>query len=104
MDGGGVLHPHGSIRIPHNHKLSEEERRERCARDFVLASERHNFEGDSWTDATRDVVLPGIGWVAITVRGKVTLDIFSLQNAPVKVREPLMPYELRSKTAFFKQK
>ena len=55
-------------------------------------------EGDSWSTACMDVVVSGLGWVALTGLGPVKVRTWAPPGVEVIVRDPLMPFEARTST------
>ena len=84
--------------------LPEDERARQVAERFAFRSEPVELQGESWRDACTDIVLPGVGWVAVVVDGHVRLDVHTIHTTHATLREPLMPYEMRTKTTMYKQK
>jgi hypothetical protein len=48
--------------------------------------------------ACMDVVLAGLGWVAVTGHGEVKIRVLAPDGVGVMQREPLMPFEARTST------
>ncbi|KAJ1485459.1 hypothetical protein T484DRAFT_1945465, partial [Baffinella frigidus] len=61
-----------------------------------------NSYGLSWDRACTDVVLAGLGWVALTGLGDVTVRVLAPEGVGVMQREPLMPFEARTSTESYK--
>jgi len=58
-----------------------------------------DVEGKTWKEARMDVVISGLGWVSITVKGKVKFKTFTPKGVGLFAREdPLMPYETPTRT------
>ena len=59
------------------------------------AFEEHTFqiEGRGWDEAAVDLVLPGLGWIAVTGAGACTVDIALPTPTRAIVREPLISSE-----------
>ena len=58
----------------------------------------HASEGDSWTTACMDVVVSGLGWVALTGLGPVAVRTWAPPGVEIIHRDPLMPFEARTST------
>jgi len=57
------------------------------------------IEGRGWNEAAKDIVLGGLGWVAVTGTGNLKIGITVPRGVRVGLREPLMPFEARWTTA-----
>ncbi len=51
------------------------------------------MEGDSWKKSSTDIVIAGLGWVAVTGPGKVKIRVTVPQGTQVITRPALMPFE-----------
>jgi len=69
-----------------------------------LHSREFELDGKRWKDAICDVVLPGVGWVAINALGKFKMQAWSVVGSETYLREPLMPFEMRQHVKTFKMK
>ena len=49
-----------------------------------LISKDFEFDGSSWTDANSDIVFPGLGWISVTARGKMTVKAYSVEGKKEK--------------------
>ena len=49
-----------------------------------------------------DVVLAGLGWVAVTGHGEVKIRVLAPEGVGVMQREPLMPFEARTSTESYR--
>jgi len=59
---------------------------------------QHTFQvqGAGWEEAAVDVVIHGLGWIAVTTSGPVTLRVMAPKGVDVSIRdEPLLPYEAK---------
>lgn len=59
-----------------------------------------DVEGQGWDRAAVDVVVSGLGWVAVATAGRVALRVHVPEGVAVTVRPPLLPY-LGTQTAKF---
>ena len=57
------------------------------------------IEGAGWKEAAADISFTGLGWVAVTGAGKVTVKISVPKNIGISVRPPLMPFDIWETTA-----
>uniref|UniRef100_A0A7S2HU96 G domain-containing protein n=1 Tax=Octactis speculum TaxID=3111310 RepID=A0A7S2HU96_9STRA len=53
-------------------------------------------QGAGWTEAGSDIVLSGLGWVAVTGSGSCRVRVSVPEGVMVLQRPPLMPYEARA--------
>jgi len=60
-----------------------------------------DLEGKGWEEAAYDIVLPGLGWVAITGCGPIQVSIRAPSDMEITVRESLLPFETKTSTAKF---
>ena len=58
-------------------------------------------EGDSWKKSMHDIVIAGLGWVAITGTGKCKVKVTVPVGTAVELRNSLMPFEATHTTATF---
>lgn len=59
-----------------------------------LESKEWELEGNSWTDASVDVVYAGLGWISVTGTGKIKVRAWGVKGTGLYLRdEPLMPFE-----------
>ena len=58
-------------------------------------------EGFMWNKACADVVIGGLGWVALTGMGPIQLRVLAPQGVGVRLRDPLMPFEAKTSTESF---
>ena len=56
-------------------------------------------EGNGWSEASADITLTGLGWVAVTGAGTATVRISVPRGIGVTLRPPLMPFDLQDSTA-----
>ncbi len=76
----------------------------RCLLMMCVADSGREFsvDGVGWMESCADIVLPGLGWIAITASSAVTVRVYiaggEAVSKHVTVRPPLMPYEARSST------
>lgn len=82
---GGMLTPPGSA--------------ERLEALGELEEHQVNIEGRGWNEVAIDLVLPGLGWVAVTGVGTCTVGVSLPKPVRVVTREPLLPEENWKKTA-----
>lgn len=63
----------------------------------------HDFEvsGDSWKKACYDLVIAGLGWVAVTGPGLAKVRITVPVGTSVSIRPSFLPYEAPSTTVGF---
>lgn len=59
-------------------------------------SKSFTASGDSWKKASVDIVLSGLGWIAVTGPGAVRLRVWVPKGVGVFTREPLMPFEAQT--------
>eukprot|EP01117_Protostelium_nocturnum_P018698 TRINITY_DN7875_c0_g1_i2.p1 TRINITY_DN7875_c0_g1~~TRINITY_DN7875_c0_g1_i2.p1 ORF type:complete len:507 (-),score=101.39 TRINITY_DN7875_c0_g1_i2:70-1488(-) len=59
----------------------------------LVKAATHTFEGNGFRKATVDIVISGLGWVAITGPGKFTIDTWVPPGIQVFERNPLLPFE-----------
>ena len=58
-----------------------------------------NVEGMGWKEAAADVVIMGLGWVAVTGAGTASVRISVPRGVGVSLRPPLMPFDIWDATA-----
>lgn len=58
-------------------------------------------DGNGWKKACADVVLSGLGWIALTGAGSMQIRVWVPKDVGVFMREPLMPFELSSGVSTF---
>ena len=58
----------------------------------------HTGSGDSWSTACVDVVVSGLGWVALTGIGPFKVRTWAPPGVAIIMRDPLMPFEARTST------
>ena len=59
-----------------------------------MESKEWELEGNSWTDASVDVVYAGLGWISVTGTGKIKVRAWGVKGTGLYLRdEPLMPFE-----------
>lgn len=58
-------------------------------------------EGIGWKKACMDIVLSGLGWVALTGAGPIQIRVWVPRDVGVFAREPLLPFELSSGVSTF---
>lgn len=59
-------------------------------------SKSFTAEGSGWKKANVDIVLSGLGWIAVTGPGAVRLRVCVPRGVGVFTREPLMPFEVQT--------
>ena len=52
------------------------------------------IEGSGWKEASADITLAGLGWVAVTGPGKAQIEVSVPKGVGVTVRPPLMPFDI----------
>lgn len=60
-----------------------------------------NIIGNSWNESSCDIVIAGLGWVAITGPGSAIIRITAPQGIKVSQRAALLPFEAHSSTVKF---
>ncbi|CAE8612795.1 unnamed protein product, partial [Polarella glacialis] len=57
----------------------------------------HRFEltGRGWDEACVDLVVHGLGWVALTGVGDFVVEAWAPQGVAITLREPIMPFEAK---------
>lgn len=58
------------------------------------SSKTFTAEGEGWKRAALDIVLSGLGWVAVTGVGSIRLKVCAPKGVGVFTRDALMPFEL----------
>lgn len=58
-------------------------------------SKEFTAEGDGWQRACVDIVLSGLGWVAVTGAGNVRLRVCTPKGVGIFTRDSLMPFEVK---------
>mmetsp|Transcript_16818 Transcript_16818/g.36437 ORF Transcript_16818/g.36437 Transcript_16818/m.36437 type:complete len:654 (-) Transcript_16818:297-2258(-) len=81
---GGLLDPPSSI--------------ERLGELGEFGEELFSVKGRGWNEAAMDVVLPGLGWVAVTGCGSCEVSVRMPNPIRALTREPLLPSESTKKT------
>jgi hypothetical protein len=59
------------------------------------------IEGTGWKEASADISLTGLGWVAVTGPGTAQVKIRIPRGVGVSVRPPLMPFDIWASTASY---
>lgn len=59
------------------------------------------LSGSGWGQANTDIVIPGVGWVAITGPGNSTVSVTAPEGTEVTIRPSLLPFEARSSLVKF---
>lgn len=59
------------------------------------------MEGDSWKKSNHDIVIAGLGWVAVTGPGMCKVRVTVPEGTAVDVRPSLLPFEAMSTTVKF---
>lgn len=60
-----------------------------------------SMDGTGWKKSCTDIVLSGLGWIAITGAGPIQIRVWIPRDVGVFTREPLMPFELNSGVSTF---
>ena len=81
---GGMLAPPASL-----------ERLEELG-EFV--EQEFHVRGRGWNEAAVDLVLPGLGWVAVSGSGDCTVGVSLPRGVSALAREPLVPHENKKKS------
>ena len=101
------------LRLIEQGKLSPPFTTERFQQLGLSRAERLLFElqGRGWMEAGADIVFPGVGWVAVTGAGQLTVRASIAGTESVQgedeqrrlpfAREPLMPFDARTSTTKF---
>ena len=63
---------------------------ERLAEMGEFERQHFELEGRGWNDAAADIVLPGLGWVAVTGSGDIGVVVEVPRPVRVFTREPLL--------------
>lgn len=58
-----------------------------------------DVEGTGWKEASADITLTGLGWVAVTGAGTATVKVTVPKGVTVSLRPPLMPFDIWDSTA-----
>lgn len=53
-----------------------------------------DIQGDGWKEASADIALTGLGWVAVSGVGTVKVKVSVPKGIGVSVRPPLMPFDI----------
>ena len=59
------------------------------------------MEGEGWLKSSSDIVIAGLGWVAVTGVGPLKVRVTVPNGTAVGVREALLPFESGRSTATF---
>jgi hypothetical protein len=59
------------------------------------------INGEGWKIAATDIVIAGLGWIAVTGSGPCVITVRVPQGTNVGLRRPLLPYEATRTTARF---
>jgi len=73
--------------------------RERMAALGARETSEFRVRGDSWKEASTDIVIAGLGWVSITGTGECTIRVTVPAGTGVNQRPALLPYEASHSTA-----
>jgi hypothetical protein len=92
------------LRPPFLEQFGDGQRSETFLEHYRLEPSTFSLNGESWRDAICDIVLPGVGWCAVNARHAFKLVVHSMPGAVSYLRDPLMPYEMRSEVPMHKQK
>jgi hypothetical protein len=57
--------------------------------------------GDGWKKSSEDIVIPGIGWIAITGAGTAKIRVTAPNGTDISTRPSLLPFEAQYSTAKF---
>ena len=74
---------------------------ERLAELGPFESKEFEIEGDSWKKSLNDIVIAGLGWVAITGTGVCRVKVTVPVGTSVGLRSSLMPFEASHSTVKF---
>lgn len=66
-----------------------------------FVSHEFNIQGDGWRKSAQDIVIAGLGWVAVTGVGTVKIKVTVPEGASVGLRPPLLPFESSHSTGKF---
>jgi ribosome biogenesis GTPase A len=75
--------------------------KERLADLGPFESHEMVVEGDSWKHSLTDIVIAGLGWIAVTGTGKCKVKVTVPTGTGVTLRSSLMPFEASHSTAKF---
>jgi hypothetical protein len=59
------------------------------------------IEGIGWRESSYDIVIPGLGWIAVTGVGKIKVNISAPRGSEIVLRPSLLPFEAKYSTAKF---
>eukprot|EP01038_Epipyxis_sp_PR26KG_P007291 gene7291-9933_t len=74
---------------------------ERLAQIGPFVNEEFSIEGDSWKKSSKDIVIAGLGWIAITGPGVVKVKVTVPTGTNITLRDSLLPFEASSSTVKF---
>lgn len=84
------LEKHGGQRLTPPHSY------ERCMELQPFVDHIVKADGIGWNEACGDIVIHGLGWIAVTANGPVVARVWTPKGVEVSWRdEPLLPYEAR---------
>jgi hypothetical protein len=74
---------------------------ERLAELGPFKSEEFVIDGDGWTRSSTDIVIPGLGWIAVTGVGSVKVRVTVPDETEISLRPSLLPFEAQHSTVSF---
>jgi len=76
-------------------RLTPPLRNERYEELKPFETHRFEVEGAGWDEAGADIVIHGLGWIAITGCGQCVVEVKAPDGVAVTTRRPLMPHEAK---------